>query len=58
MGMGMFFEVLGFLSGVAAIGTPWMLLLRYERFKVLSGFYSSKTSSAQRDGNALIWPSR
>lgn len=54
----MFFEVLGFLSGVAAIGTAWMLLLRHERFKVLSGFYSSQASRSQRGGNALIWPSR
>jgi hypothetical protein len=54
----MFFEVLGFLSGVATIGTAWMLLLRHERFKVLGSFYANRTARRQGGGNALIWPSR
>ena len=54
----MFFEVLGFLSGVTAIGTAWMLLLRHDRSKVLSNFYSGRASGSQSSGNALIWPSR
>jgi hypothetical protein len=56
--MSMFFEVLGFVSGGAAIGTAWMLLLRHERWKVVDGFYSGKPSRSAGNRNALIWPSR
>jgi hypothetical protein len=53
----MFFEVLGFLSGVAAIGTAWMLLLRHDRLRVMSSLTAARASRGQ-GGNALIWPSR
>ncbi len=54
----MFFEVLGFLSGAAAIGTAWMLLLRHERFRVLGSFHANRAPRRPGGGNALIWPSR
>ncbi len=54
----MVFEALGFVTGVAVIGAAWMMLLRHERWKVLSGFYAGTPGKAHRGGNALIWPSR
>lgn len=53
----MVFEIIGFLSGGAGIGTAWMLLLRYERGKVFNGFYAHGPSRSP-GGNALIWPPR
>jgi hypothetical protein len=53
----MIFELMGFVSGVAAIGTIWMLFLRHERGRVLQGFYT-KGRQRRSAGNALIWPSR
>ncbi len=53
----MVFEILGFVSGVAAIGLALALLLRYERFKVINGFYFCQHRQPP-GGNALIWPSR
>lgn len=53
----MILELFGFVSGVGAIGAAWMLLLRHERFKVISGFYAGRRVGDTR-GNALIWPSR
>lgn len=53
----MVFELIGFVSGVGAIGAAWLLLLRHERFKVMNGFYAGRRRGDVQ-GNALIWPSR
>ncbi|WP_373503219.1 hypothetical protein [Aestuariivirga sp.] len=52
----MFFEIAGFLSGVAGIAVAFGLLLRHQRERVISGFYRDRRKA--RGGNALIWPSR
>ena len=55
MGLPMFFEAVGFVTGAGMMGAAWMLLLRRDRQRVLNGFYGR---DAARPRNALIWPSR
>ena len=52
----MFFEIVGFVSGMAGIGVAFGLLLKHERERVIGGFYRDRRRA--RGGNALIWPSR
>ncbi len=53
----MVFEVLGFATGIAAIGAAWSLLMRHERYRIIRSVYCGRPEKP-RGGNALIWPSR
>lgn len=53
----MLFELLGFFSGIVAIGSALILVMRHERWKAIREVYAGRPSRPGSGGNALIWPS-
>ncbi len=53
----MVFEVLGFVTGMAAAGGAWVYLLKHERWRAIRAVYGTRAYHPPA-GNALIWPSR